>query len=144
MCNQCISSLLFADAEDSSEPLFLYINSPGGSVIAGLALYDTMQHIDSDVLTCNIGMAASMARLAPPPRTPAHEKDLSGTCPGRVRWRTSPCSLVSGTSPHAPSPPATGVLHPGRGRAGQADGVSNSLARDLLRCLFYAGAPLSL
>ncbi|EOD36731.1 putative endopeptidase Clp [Emiliania huxleyi CCMP1516] len=61
VCNQCISSLLFADAEDSSEPLFLYINSPGGSVIAGLALYDTMQHIDSDVLTCNIGMAASMA-----------------------------------------------------------------------------------
>jgi len=85
VCNQCISSLLFADAEDSSEPLFLYINSPGGSVIAGLALYDTMQHIDSDVLTCNIGMAASMARLAPPPRTPAHEKDLSGTCPGHVR-----------------------------------------------------------
>ena len=39
----------------------MYINSPGGSVIAGLALYDTMQHIASPVITCNIGMAASMA-----------------------------------------------------------------------------------
>merc|ERR1712087_87009 len=38
-----------------------YINSPGGSVIAGLALYDTIQHINSEVITCNVGMAASMA-----------------------------------------------------------------------------------
>ena len=41
--------------------MYLYINSPGGSVIAGLALYDTIQHIQSPVITCNIGMAASMA-----------------------------------------------------------------------------------
>ena len=41
--------------------MYLYINSPGGSVIAGLALYDTMQHIGSEVITCNVGMAASMA-----------------------------------------------------------------------------------
>lgn len=41
--------------------MFLYINSPGGSVIAGLALYDTIQHIRSPVITCNLGMAASMA-----------------------------------------------------------------------------------
>ena len=58
--NQVIASMLFLDSQ-SEEPMHLYINSPGGSVIAGLALYDTMQHINSQVSTINIGMAASMA-----------------------------------------------------------------------------------
>lgn len=61
VCNQIISVMLFADAENSADPLYLYINSPGGSVIAGLAVYDTMQHIGSPVITANTGMAASMA-----------------------------------------------------------------------------------
>ena len=59
--NQIIAVMLFADSEDDKKAQYLYINSPGGSVIAGLALYDTMQHIASPVITCNIGMAASMA-----------------------------------------------------------------------------------
>jgi ATP-dependent Clp endopeptidase proteolytic subunit ClpP len=59
--NQIIAVMLFSDSEDSQKPQYLYINSPGGSVIAGLALYDTMQHISSPIITCNIGMAASMA-----------------------------------------------------------------------------------
>jgi len=59
--NQLISLMLFMDAEDPKSQQYLYINSPGGSVIAGLALYDTMQHITSPVLTANLGMAASMA-----------------------------------------------------------------------------------
>jgi ATP-dependent Clp endopeptidase proteolytic subunit ClpP len=59
--NQIISVMLFADAEDDTKEQYLYINSPGGSVIAGLALYDTFGHIGSPVITCNIGMAASMA-----------------------------------------------------------------------------------
>jgi len=59
--NQIISVMLFADAEDATKEQYLYINSPGGSVIAGLALYDTFGHIGSPVVTCNIGMAASMA-----------------------------------------------------------------------------------
>jgi ATP-dependent Clp endopeptidase proteolytic subunit ClpP len=59
--NQLIAVMLFSDAEDPVKPQYLYINSPGGSVIAGLALYDTMQHISSQVITVNIGMAASMA-----------------------------------------------------------------------------------
>lgn len=59
--NQIISSFLFCDAEDPKSPQYLYINSPGGSVIAGLALYDAMQHISSPVITANLGMAASMA-----------------------------------------------------------------------------------
>ena len=61
ICNQIIAVMLFSDAEDAQSPLHLYINSPGGSVIAGLAVYDTIQHITSPVLTCNVGMAASMA-----------------------------------------------------------------------------------
>ena len=60
ICNQIIAVMLFSDSEDSSKPLYLYINSPGGSVTAGLALYDTMGHVSSDVITCNVGMAASM------------------------------------------------------------------------------------
>jgi len=59
--NQIIGMMLFLDAEDGTRPQHLYINSPGGSVIAGLALYDTIQHIDSEVTTINTGMAASMA-----------------------------------------------------------------------------------
>ena len=64
--NQIISQMLFLDAEDETKPIHLYVNSPGGSVIAGLALYDTMQHIGSEVLTINIGMAASMVRSHAP------------------------------------------------------------------------------
>ena len=58
--NQIIAVMLFADSEDDKKARYLYINSPGGSVTAGLALYDTMGHVSSDVITCNVGMAASM------------------------------------------------------------------------------------
>lgn len=61
LANQIIGVLLYLDNEDSSKPIYLYVNCPGGSVIAGLALYDTMQHIKSEVITINVGMAASMA-----------------------------------------------------------------------------------
>ena len=61
VCNQLIATMLFADSEDPEKPMYLYVNSPGGSVIAGLALYDTIGHINSEVVTVNVGMAASMA-----------------------------------------------------------------------------------
>jgi len=61
ICNQLIAVMLFSDSEDAEKPMYMYVNSPGGSVIAGLALYDTIQHISSPVITCNVGMAASMA-----------------------------------------------------------------------------------
>jgi ATP-dependent Clp protease protease subunit len=48
------------DSEDPSKPIYLYINSPGGSVTAGMAIYDTMQYIKSDVITICVGLAASM------------------------------------------------------------------------------------
>jgi len=61
VCNQIIAVMLFQDAENAKDPQYLYINSPGGSVIAGLALYDTIHHCGSEVVTVNLGMAASMA-----------------------------------------------------------------------------------
>jgi ATP-dependent Clp protease protease subunit len=58
-----VAQLLFLESEDPTRDIFLYINSPGGSVTAGLAIYDTMQYIRSDVSTICIGMAASMAAI---------------------------------------------------------------------------------
>ena len=55
-----IAQLLFLDAEDPGKDIHLYINSPGGSVTAGMGIYDTMQYIKSDVSTICVGMAASM------------------------------------------------------------------------------------
>lgn len=55
-----IAQLLFLDAEDPGKDIYLYINSPGGSVTSGMAIFDTMQYIKSDVCTICIGMAASM------------------------------------------------------------------------------------
>ncbi len=60
VANLTIAQLLFLDAEDPDRDIFLYLNSPGGSVSAGLAMYDTMQYIKSDVATICMGMAASM------------------------------------------------------------------------------------
>ncbi|MCI5568656.1 MAG: ATP-dependent Clp endopeptidase proteolytic subunit ClpP [Candidatus Alectryocaccobium sp.] len=55
-----VAQLLFLEAEDPNKDIHLYINSPGGSVTAGMAIYDTMQYIKCDVSTICIGMAASM------------------------------------------------------------------------------------
>ena len=55
-----VAQLLFLEAEDSEKDINMYINSPGGSVTAGLAIYDTMQYVRADVSTICIGMAASM------------------------------------------------------------------------------------
>jgi len=61
--NIVIAQLLFLDHEDSKRDITLYINSPGGSVTAGLAIYDTMQHVKADVSTICVGMAASMGAV---------------------------------------------------------------------------------
>lgn len=61
IANQIIAVMLYLESEDNTKPISLYINSPGGSVIAGMAIYDTMKHIQSEVLTFNVGLAASMA-----------------------------------------------------------------------------------
>ncbi|MGD0247476.1 MAG: ATP-dependent Clp protease proteolytic subunit [Candidatus Limnocylindrales bacterium] len=63
VANLVIAQLLFLDAEDPERDISLYINSPGGVVTAGLAIYDTMQYVRSPVSTICIGMAASMAAV---------------------------------------------------------------------------------
>ncbi|NMA68997.1 MAG: ATP-dependent Clp endopeptidase proteolytic subunit ClpP [Desulfitobacterium sp.] len=60
MANLVVAQLLFLEAEDPEKDIFLYINSPGGSISAGMAIYDTMQYIRPDVHTICIGLAASM------------------------------------------------------------------------------------
>jgi ATP-dependent Clp protease protease subunit len=63
VANTIIAQLLFLEAEDNEKDIYLYINSPGGVVTAGLAIYDTMQYIKSDVSTICLGQAASMGAL---------------------------------------------------------------------------------
>lgn len=63
MANLIIAQLLFLESEDPEKDIFLYINSPGGEVYSGLAIYDTMQYIRPDVSTICVGMAASMGAL---------------------------------------------------------------------------------
>lgn len=60
IANEIIAIMLYLDSEDPGKDIFLYINSPGGVVTSGLAIYDTMQHIKSDVVTICLGLAASM------------------------------------------------------------------------------------
>ncbi|NEQ26266.1 MAG: ATP-dependent Clp protease proteolytic subunit [Microcoleus sp. SIO2G3] len=60
IANAIVAYMLYLDSEDPSKPIYLYINSPGGSITAGMAIYDTMQHIKSEVVTICVGLAASM------------------------------------------------------------------------------------
>jgi ATP-dependent Clp protease, protease subunit len=60
IANQIVAVMLYLDSEDPGKDIFLYINSPGGMVTSGLMIYDTMQHIKSDVVTICVGLAASM------------------------------------------------------------------------------------
>ncbi len=63
VANTVIAQLLFLEKQDSKAPITLYVNSPGGHVTAGLAIYDTMQHISCDVITISIGLSASMGAI---------------------------------------------------------------------------------
>src|SRR5690606_33049385 len=63
VANLVIAQLLFLESEDPEKDIFLYINSPGGIVYSGLAIYDTMQHVRPDVSTICVGMAASMGAV---------------------------------------------------------------------------------
>jgi ATP-dependent Clp protease protease subunit len=63
VANTVIAQLLFLESEDPKKDISLYINSPGGYIHAGLAIYDTMQHVKPDVSTICVGLAASMASV---------------------------------------------------------------------------------
>jgi ATP-dependent Clp protease protease subunit len=60
LANALVAQMLYLDSDDPTKPIYLYINSPGGSVTAGMAIYDTMQYIKSEVVTICVGLAASM------------------------------------------------------------------------------------
>lgn len=61
--NEICAKILLLAAEDSEKDIYLYVNSPGGSITAGMAIYDTMQFVPNDIVTVGIGMAASMGQL---------------------------------------------------------------------------------
>lgn len=94
LANLIVAQLLFLSNEDHKADVNLYINSPGGSVSAGLAIYDTMQYLRCDVATYNIGLAASMGAvvfsggakgkrfLLPHSRTLLHQPMLGGVMEG--------------------------------------------------------------
>ncbi|MEY3586955.1 MAG: hypothetical protein RJB32_251 [Actinomycetota bacterium] len=61
--NEICAKILLLAAEDAEKDIFLYINSPGGSITAGMAIYDTMQYVPNDIITVGIGMCASMGQF---------------------------------------------------------------------------------
>ncbi|CAN5277426.1 ATP-dependent Clp protease proteolytic subunit [soil metagenome] len=61
--NEIAAKLLLLAADDDKKDIYLYINSPGGSITAGMAIYDTMQYVPNDIVTVGIGMAASMGQF---------------------------------------------------------------------------------
>lgn len=61
--NEIAAKLLLLAAEDPEKDIYLYINSPGGSITAGMAIYDTMQFVPNDIVTVGIGLAASMGQF---------------------------------------------------------------------------------
>ena len=63
MANAICAQILLLAAEDPDKDIFLYINSPGGSVTAGMAIYDTMQYVNNDIATVGMGLAASMGQF---------------------------------------------------------------------------------
>jgi len=63
IANQLAAQILYLDGQDSEKDIYLYINSPGGSISAGMAIYDTMQFVTSDVATVCMGLAASMGQF---------------------------------------------------------------------------------
>jgi ATP-dependent Clp protease protease subunit len=109
IANLVIAQMLFLEAEDPDKDIMLYINSPGGSITAGLAIYDTMQFIKPDVQTICIGQAASMAAVL-----------LAAGCKGK-RYSLPNSRIVI----HQP-------LIMGSGIAGQATDIDIA-AREILR-----------
>lgn len=94
VANIIIAQLLFLDAEDPERDIYLYINSPGGSVYSGLAIYDTMRHLRAPVSTFCVGMAASMAAVL----VAAGEKEKRAALPNSRIMIHQPSSGAQGTA----------------------------------------------
>ena len=94
VANIIIAQLLFLDAEDPERDIYLYINSPGGSVYSGLAIYDTIRHLRAPVATFCVGMAASMAAVL----VAAGEKGKRAALPNSRIMIHQPSSGAHGTA----------------------------------------------
>lgn len=94
VANIIIAQLLFLDAEDPERDIYLYINSPGGGVYSGLAIYDTMRHLRAPVSTFCVGMAASMAAVL----VAAGEKGKRAALPNSRIMIHQPSSGAQGTA----------------------------------------------
>lgn len=94
VANIIIAQLLFLDAEDPERDIYLYINSPGGSVYSGMAIYDTMRHLRAPVSTFCVGMAASMAAVL----VAAGEKGKRASLPNSRIMIHQPSSGAHGTA----------------------------------------------
>src|SRR5207245_2259044 len=119
IANLIIAQLLHLESEDPDKDIYLYINSPGGSVYAGLAIYDTMQYVGCDVATLCIGMAASMGQFLLCAGTPGkrfalpHARILMRQPPGqlqaaatdiaRARGQVSPSTASMSSGSETPS-----------------------------------------
>lgn len=102
LANSIVAAMLYLDSDDNTKPIYLYINSPGGSVTAGMAIYDTMQYIRSEIVTICVGLAASMGafllaagtkgkRLALPHSRIMIHQPLGGT--GRQRLQATDIAI---------------------------------------------------
>jgi len=94
VANIIIAQLLFLDAEDPERDIYIYINSPGGGVYAGLAIYDTMRHLRAPISTFCVGMAASMAAVL----VAAGEKGKRASLPNSRIMIHQPSSGAHGTA----------------------------------------------
>jgi len=94
VANIVVAQLLFLDADDPERDIFIYINSPGGSVYAGLAIYDTMNHLRAPVSTYCVGMAASMGAVL----LAAGEKGKRNALPNSRIMLHQPSSGYQGTA----------------------------------------------
>ena len=94
VANIIVAQLLFLDAEDPERDVFLYVNSPGGGVYAGLAIYDTIQHMRAPVATFAVGIAASMAAVL----VAAGEKGKRGALPNSRIMIHQPSGGSQGTA----------------------------------------------
>jgi ATP-dependent Clp protease protease subunit len=94
VANIMVAQLLFLDADDPERDIFMYINSPGGSVYAGMAVYDTMQHLRAPVATFCVGMAASMGAVL----LAAGEKGKRSALPNSRIMIHQPSSGAQGTA----------------------------------------------
>jgi len=94
VANIIVAQLLFLDAEDPDKDIYLYVNSPGGGVYAGLAIYDTLRHIRAPVSTFCIGMAASMGAIL----LSAGEKGKRSALPNSRIMIHQPSSGTQGTA----------------------------------------------